>query len=206
MLAGRQESGEGWRWIPVVRAGPLYHRRATSVNALALAELDERRAALVRFLRRFVIDELVLAGGAATIKTGNGLFLHMGRVSYAITTDRAHARSICLAIGAVAGVLSGLLGIGGALFIVPALVSWLSVTQHRAHGTSLAVVPLAAIASALIYGFHGLLDIRVAAVLAVGSMIGAHFGARLMMRVPAKQLKRGFGIFVLLIGIRMVVG
>ncbi|MBI3966325.1 MAG: sulfite exporter TauE/SafE family protein [Chloroflexi bacterium] len=124
-----------------------------------------------------------------------------------LAVDRpARAYELCLAIGGFAGLLSGLLGIGGAVFLVPALVGWLSVTQYRAAGTSLAVVPLVAIASGLIYGANGLVDLRVAAVLAIGSTVGAHLGARFMKRIPAQHLRRLFGGLMLVIGLRMVIG
>jgi len=107
-------------------------------------------------------------------------------------------------VGLGIGVLSGLLGVGGGIFLVPILTSYFAVDQHLAHGTSLAVVIPTAIMGATVYSFHGTMDIPLAAQLAVGGVIGAAIGARVMKKIPAAQLKRMFGVMLILVGIRMV--
>ena len=107
-------------------------------------------------------------------------------------------------VGLGIGVLSGLLGVGGGIFLVPILTSWFAVDQHLAHGTSLAVVVPTAIMGATVYSLHGTIDAALAAKLAVGGVIGAAIGSRLMKHIPAAQLKRMFGIMLILVGIRMV--
>lgn len=108
--------------------------------------------------------------------------------------------------GVLAGVLSGMLGIGGGMILVPVMVSLLGLSQHEAHATSLAVIIPTAASSAAIYGLHGQLDFTVAAMLTVGSVVGAALGSRWMSKIPAAQLKRMFGVFLVLVGLRMVVG
>ena len=107
-------------------------------------------------------------------------------------------------VGLGIGALSGLLGVGGGIFLVPILTGWFAVDQHMAHGTSLAVVVPTGIVGASIYTLHGTMDVALAVQLAVGGVIGAAVGARLMKKIPAAQLKRMFGVMLILAGIRMV--
>lgn len=107
-------------------------------------------------------------------------------------------------VGLGIGVLSGLLGVGGGIFLVPILTSYFAVDQHMAHGTSLAVVIPTAIMGAAVYSYHGAMNVTLAAQLAVGGVIGATLGSRVMQRIPAATLKRMFGIMLIVVGIRMV--
>lgn len=106
--------------------------------------------------------------------------------------------------GLLAGILSGLLGIGGGIVLVPMMVSLLGFAQHNAHATSLAVIVPTAIMSSIVYGIHGNINIVLATILAVGSVIGASIGAKLMKKISAPQLKRIFGILLLVVGVRML--
>lgn len=103
------------------------------------------------------------------------------------------------------GILSGLLGVGGGVFLVPLLVGIFNVSQHLAHGISLAVVIPTAIVSSLIYGVHGSLNYVVAVEMIAGSVVGASIGAHLMKRLPAEHLKRLFAIMLILVGLRMII-
>ncbi len=106
--------------------------------------------------------------------------------------------------GLVAGIFSGLLGVGGGIIMIPIMVSYFNLSQHQAHATSLAVIVPTAITSSIIYGFHGQLDFPIAINLAAGSILGAAIGAKTMVKIPADQLKRIFGILLVLVGLRMV--
>lgn len=106
--------------------------------------------------------------------------------------------------GFLIGIMSGLLGVGGGVFMVPIMVTYFGITQHIAHATSLAVVIPTAIVSAIIYGFHGQTDILLSVQIIIGSIVGASIGARLMKKIPAAQLKRLFGLMLALVGLRMV--
>lgn len=102
------------------------------------------------------------------------------------------------------GILSGLLGIGGGVFLVPLLVGVFAIPQHLAQGISLAVVIPTAIVSSLVYSLHGSADYLVALQIIAGSMVGANFGVKVMKRLPADQLKRIFACLLVLVGLRMV--
>jgi hypothetical protein len=115
-----------------------------------------------------------------------------------------------LLIGMGAGVLSGLVGIGGGIVMVPALVFFLHYTQHQAQGTSLAVLtlPVVIFASFQYYTQCKLqgnpIDLRVVALLAMGFVCGAFLGGRWALSLNQDQLKQWFGILLLYTAIRML--
>ncbi len=109
-------------------------------------------------------------------------------------------------IGATAGVLSGLLGVGGGIIIVPALVLIIGLTQQEAQGTSLILLtaPLGLLA-AWTYYQSGYADLKLAALLGVGFFFGAFVGARIATNLPSIVLQRVFAIALLLIAIWLLV-
>ena len=109
-----------------------------------------------------------------------------------------------LAIGVVAGVASGLLGVGGGIVIVPLLTGLLAMVQHRAHATSLAaIVPIAAV-GAITFAAAGSVDVVVALLLAGGSLAGAPLGARIMARSTEGALQAAFGILMILVSVELL--
>jgi len=106
-------------------------------------------------------------------------------------------------IGAAAGILSGLFGVGGGIVMVPALVL-VGLGQHRAQSTSLAAIVPIAIVGALLFGSADSVDLGAAAVLAAGSLVGARGGALLMHRLGGALLARIFGVFLLVVAITML--
>jgi len=85
---------------------------------------------------------------------------------------------ILVVIGLLGGLAAGLFGVGGGIVIVPALIYWAGFTQHKATGTSLAVLlPPIGLAAALEYYRHGNVDVRAAIILAAMMMLGAWAGA-----------------------------
>lgn len=113
-------------------------------------------------------------------------------------------------IGLGAGILSGLVGIGGGIVMVPAMVFFLSYTQHQAQGTSLAVLTLPVVLVAAInYYLDGKksgapIDLRVVAILAVGFVVGAYAGSKWALRIDQGLLKKLFGILLLYTSIKML--
>lgn len=107
-------------------------------------------------------------------------------------------------IGFVAGMLSGLLGIGGGSVLVPAMVFLLGMSQHRAHGTSLLAISFIAFFSVLYYADNHQVNWTIAIELALGGVIGANIGARIANAICAKKLKLYFGIFLAIVGLRML--
>src|SRR5918992_1380000 len=102
-----------------------------------------------------------------------------------------------VATGIAAGVLSGLMGVGGGIVMVPALVM-AGLSQHRAQSTSLAAIVPIAIVGAILFGLGDSVDIGAAVVLAAGSLVGARGGALLMHRLGGGVLAPVVGGVLLL--------
>lgn len=112
---------------------------------------------------------------------------------------------VLLALGLVAGVMSGMFGIGGGAVIVPALVAFLKFDQKVAVGTSLAALLLPVSAGAVIaYYQAGLLDLGVALPVAVGLIFGAFGGAKIAIGLPSATVKRLYGFFLIIISLRFL--
>jgi uncharacterized membrane protein YfcA len=107
-------------------------------------------------------------------------------------------------IGLVAGLMSGLLGVGGGIVMVPLMVMAARLSQHEAHATSLAaIVPIAAVGAAR-FAAAGTIDYGVAALLAAGSLAGAPIGARLLARTDEASLKVLFGALAIAVSVQLL--
>ncbi|MFZ7104345.1 MAG: sulfite exporter TauE/SafE family protein [Peptococcaceae bacterium] len=107
-------------------------------------------------------------------------------------------------IGVITGIVNGLLGIGGGTILIPAMIFLLGEKQHKAHGTSLAIILPTALISAIIYKYNNYLDLSLSLKVALGAVVGGYIGAKLMNKIPAQSLKKLFGIFMVIAGLRMV--
>lgn len=111
----------------------------------------------------------------------------------------------CLAIGGTAGSLSGMVGIGGGIVVVPALVLLLGMSQHTAQGTTLAMmVPPIGLLAAWTYYRQGFVDLPVATWVAVGFVCGGLLGARLAVVLSETVLERVFAVTLILVGIKIL--
>ena len=110
-------------------------------------------------------------------------------------------------IGLAAGLLSGIFGIGGGVVIVPALIYWAGFSQHRATGTSLAVLlPPIGFAAMWEYYRHDNVNVRAAMIIAGAVFVGGWLGAVIANRVSGPYLRLAFGVFVVVLGIYLMVG
>lgn len=111
-----------------------------------------------------------------------------------------------LCIGLLAGILSGLVGVGGGIIMIPLLVM-MGMSQHQSQGTSLAVlaVPVTAIA-AFNYYKEGYVDWKYAAVIAVFFVIGGFIGSKFAVQIDQKILKKIFGIILLFVAGKLIFG
>jgi uncharacterized membrane protein YfcA len=104
---------------------------------------------------------------------------------------------ILLLIGLFAGILSGLVGVGGGLIIVPALIFFLGYTQHQAQGTSLGLLLLpVGILAVLNYYNKGYIDIKVVAIMSIAFILGGWLGSKIALRLPADAVKKIFAVFL----------
>lgn len=107
-------------------------------------------------------------------------------------------------VGLIGGTLSGLLGVGGGVIMVPLLTLWLGYSQRIAHATSMtAIIPIS-IGGILTYGGAGEINYLWAGCLALGSVTGAPIGARILVKANDRALKMAFGVFLVLVAIAMV--
>jgi uncharacterized protein len=110
-------------------------------------------------------------------------------------------------IGLLGGVIAGLFGVGGGIVIVPALIYWAGLSQHKATGTSLAVLlPPIGLAAVLEYYRHGNVDIRAAVLLAGSMFLGAWGGAVVANQMRGPHLRLAFGVFTTAMGFYMIYG
>jgi hypothetical protein len=110
-----------------------------------------------------------------------------------------------LVLGLIAGAFSGLIGIGGGTIIVPALVFLCGLSQHRAQGTTLALlVPPIGFLAAWTYYKQGYVDLKVAAFICIGFFFGGLLGAKLATKLSNIVLERVFGIALFLISLKMI--
>jgi uncharacterized membrane protein YfcA len=110
-----------------------------------------------------------------------------------------------LLLGLAAGIFSGLIGIGGGVIIVPALLFIFHLSQHQAQGTTLALmVPPIGLLAAWTYWKGGYVDLRIAGLVALGFFVGGFMGAKLATGISNAMLERIFGIGLLLISLKMI--
>jgi uncharacterized membrane protein YfcA len=111
---------------------------------------------------------------------------------------------LCI-IGIITGVMAGMLGIGGAIIMVPALVFIMGFSQQMAQGTSLAVMlPPIGIIAVYNYLKAGQVNIKFALILAAAFIIGSYFGSKLALNIPQTVLKKIFGVLLLVVAAKML--
>lgn len=109
-----------------------------------------------------------------------------------------------LGLGLATGTMGGLLGIGGGVLVVPALVFLLAFDQHKAHGTSLAIVVSLSCVAVVTYLRHSNVDVIFAVGIAVGGMAGAIVGGCVVQRIRSSALRRMFCAFLIATAARMI--
>ena len=112
---------------------------------------------------------------------------------------------ILVAIGLLSGALSGLVGVGGGIVIVPALVFFLGFSQKLAQGTSLGILLLPiGILGVLQYVKAGYVNIPVVLVIAIGFIAGSYFGSKIALSLPQQTVKKIFAIVLLLVALKIL--
>ncbi len=112
---------------------------------------------------------------------------------------------ILILVGIAAGMLSGLVGVGGGIIIVPALVFFLGFSQKMAQGTSLGILLLpVGILGVIQYYKQGYIDWTVVLIISAAFLIGSYFGSKIALRLPQDTIKKIFAIFMILIAIKLL--
>ncbi|HRZ77295.1 MAG TPA: TSUP family transporter [Bacteroidales bacterium] len=114
---------------------------------------------------------------------------------------------ILILLGLAAGILRGLIGVGGGIIIIPGLILLLGMSQHMAQGTSLAVM-LPPIGLLAVYNYYkaGEINLKYAAIIATAFLIGGYFGSKIALGIPMDTLRKVFGFFLVLMGLQMAFG
>lgn len=114
---------------------------------------------------------------------------------------------ILLILGLAAGILSGLVGIGGGIIIVPVLVYFLGFSQHHAQGTTLAMflIPIGILG---VYNYYkeGYVDIKSALIISITFVLGSYAGSKMAISMDQLMVKRIFGVIMLIISLKMILG
>ena len=111
---------------------------------------------------------------------------------------------ILVIIGLVAGFLSGIMGLGGAIILIPALIFFLSMDQRMAQGTTIAIMlPPIGLFAAYNYYKAGYVNVRYALIIAVVFMLGGYLGSKMALNIPVNVLKRVFAAVLALIAVKM---
>lgn len=112
---------------------------------------------------------------------------------------------IIILLGLAAGILGGMVGVGGGIIIVPALVYFLAFSQHQAQGTSLALMLFpVGILGVINYYKKGYVDFRYAGLLAIGFVIGSYLGSKFSLSLPQVTVKKIFAVLMLLAALKML--
>ncbi|MBI3288446.1 MAG: sulfite exporter TauE/SafE family protein [Elusimicrobia bacterium] len=109
--------------------------------------------------------------------------------------------------GVLVGILSGMVGVGGGIILVPILIFFFGFSQHMAQGTSTAMLlPPIGILAAWTYYKNDMVDVRAAALLCAGFVVGGLVGAKIAIVLPKEVLRRGFGGILLGISLKLILG
>jgi hypothetical protein len=112
---------------------------------------------------------------------------------------------VLIIIGLLAGILSGLVGVGGGIIMIPLLIMLLGLTQHQAQGTALfAMLPPIGILAAMNYFKQGFVKWEYAVVIALTFVIGGYFGSKLSLSLPPQTVRRVFGVVMLIGGFKLI--
>jgi len=112
---------------------------------------------------------------------------------------------ILIVIGLVAGILSGMVGVGGGILMVPMFVFLLGFSQHHAQGMSLAVM-LPPVTFLAVYNYHqaGAIDWRIALIVSAVFIVGGFFGSKIALKIDQLTLKKIFGVMMLIASIKLI--
>ncbi len=122
-----------------------------------------------------------------------------------LSTNPNIGLALVITLGLFTGTVSGLLGIGGAVVVIPILVFALGFDQHLAQGTTLAMMlPPVTFLAVMQYHKTGHINWKIALLLSAGFFIGGLLGSKIATNIDASTLKRIFGIMLLIISLKMI--
>ena len=108
--------------------------------------------------------------------------------------------------GVITGFCNGLFGSGGGTVAVPCMEKFLDVEEHKAHATAIAIILPLSVVSGLIYFYGTDIPAKQTLIACIGGLPGGYIGAKLLGKIKGRSLHIIFGIFMLIGGVRMVMG
>ncbi len=109
-------------------------------------------------------------------------------------------------IGLAAGVFGGMVGLGGGVIMIPAMIYFLGMNQISAQGTSLAVMlPPVGILAVMNYYKSGQINLKYALIIAIAFTIGGYFGSKIALTIPVATVKKIFGLALIAIALKMII-
>lgn len=119
----------------------------------------------------------------------------------------AQTVGLLIVVGVLAGVISGFVGVGGGIIMVPAMVWLLGYSQHQAQGTSLAVIMFPVVFLAVRnYYRAGMIDPKVVLVIALAFVVGGYFGSKWSLALPMATIQKVFGVLMLVASFKLIFG
>jgi uncharacterized membrane protein YfcA len=189
--------------LPTAITGALTYRRAGEIDeraALWMA-IPGVAAAVVGAALTNVIDTHQLLVITALLLAYQAIGILRGRRSSAPKPEREATRSTYAGIGLAAGFISGLLGIGGGLILVPLLAGWLGMPLKRALGTSLLAIVVLVVPGTVVHTALGHIDWAIFAAITLGAVPGALLGARVALGTQERTLRLAVGSFLLVVAV-----
>lgn len=113
--------------------------------------------------------------------------------------------TICILIGIAAGMLGGLVGVGGGIIIVPALVFFLGFSQKMAQGTSLGILLLpVGLFGVMQFYKQGYVDMKVVLMISAGFFVGSYFGSKFALSLSQETIKKVFALLLIVVAVKML--
>lgn len=190
--------------LPTALTGAWRYRKAGEIDLRAggwMAVAGLPASALGAQVTEYVDTHLLLLGTAALLGWQAVSVLRGSTRRSAAGGGGVAGTGAFLAIGALAGFVSGLLGIGGGIVMVPLMVAWLGMPLKRALGTSLAAIVLLVLPGTVVHAVHGNIDWGLCAVLIVGAVPGARVGAGIALGTAERTLRILVGSFLLFVAV-----
>jgi uncharacterized membrane protein YfcA len=189
--------------VPSALVGSYTYARAGEVDFVAArwaAIVGIPGATIGAYLTELVNVHVLLAVTAILI-AGSAIRVIASSEPHAAETSEDSSPWMLGLVGGVSGVLSGLLGIGGGIVMVPAFTAWIGMPVRRALGTSLLVIPALAIPGTIVHGLLGNVDWAIFLVLTLGVVPGARIGAGIALGVRERRLRVAVGLFLLAVAV-----
>lgn len=109
-----------------------------------------------------------------------------------------------ISLGFVTGIVNGIFGSGGGTIIVPSLVLFFGLKDHKAHATAISIILPLTLVSTSIYLFKNTIPIKISALVVLGGLVGSYVGAKFLNKVPTSILRKVFGVVIIYSAVRMI--